>query len=165
MSATPRLALNFLSAGQAQKEFTVNEAFQTMDFASFPAVEQPPLNDPPASPAIGSCYIVGSSPTGAWAGSAGYVAGYSSGGWRLLKPLEGMAVYVKSGSYCARYRSGAWEMGIVRGSSLVVGGTQVVGNRAAAIASATGGSTVDTQARVVIDQILSALRQHGLIAP
>ena len=54
---------------------------------------------------------------------------YSSGGWRAITPLEGMTVYVKSASQCARYRSGTWEMGIVRGSSLVLGGTQVVARR------------------------------------
>jgi hypothetical protein len=32
------------------------------------------------------------------------------------------------------------------------------------IGSPSGGATIDTQARSVIDQILSALRQHGLIA-
>ena len=31
MSGTPRLDLPFLSAGQAQKEFTHNEALQTLD--------------------------------------------------------------------------------------------------------------------------------------
>jgi hypothetical protein len=165
MTGTPRLAMKFLSVGQAQEDFTVNEAFQTLDFATSPAVEQPPSNDPPASPAPGSCYIVGASPTGAWADAAGSLAGYSSGGWRLLTPLEGMTVYVKSDSQCARYRSGAWEFGIVRGLSLVVGGVQVVGSQVGAIASASGGSTIDTQARSAIDQVLAALRQHGLIAP
>jgi hypothetical protein len=129
-----------------------------LDFATFPAVEQPPSNDPPASPALGSCYVVGASPTGAWADAAGSLAGYSSGGWRLLTPLEGMTVYVKSDSHCARYRSGAWEFGIVGGLSLVVGGVQVVGSRVGAIASASGGSTIDTQARSAIDQVLAALR-------
>jgi hypothetical protein len=45
----------------------------------------------------------------------------------------------------------------------VLGGQQVVGGRLAAIPSATGGATIDAQARSTIDQILSALRQHGLI--
>jgi hypothetical protein len=39
----------------------------------------------------------------------------------------------------------------------------VVGSQAAAIASPTGGTNVDVQARSTIDAILSALRQHGLI--
>jgi hypothetical protein len=46
---------------------------------------------------------------------------------------------------------------------LIIGGEQVVSTRAAAIASAAGGSTIDSEARVVIDQLLAALRHHGLI--
>jgi hypothetical protein len=56
-------------------------------------------------------------------------------------------------------------MGAVRGSSLVLGGQQVVGSRGAAIAAPSGGTTIDSQARTTIGLILAALRQHGLIDP
>jgi hypothetical protein len=75
-----------------------------------------------------------------------------------------MSLYVKAEAQPARYRAGAWEIGVLRGSSLVIGGVQVVGSRVAAIASPTAGPTVDSEARGAIDQILSALRLHGLIA-
>ena len=164
MSGTPRLGLPFLSAGQAQKEFTHNEALQTLDIVAAPAVEQAALDDPPASPALGSCYIVGDSPTGAWAGKSQNLAGFTSGGWRFVPPLEGFSVYVKAVAQPACYRAGAWEIGVVRGSSLVIGGVQVVGSRVSAIAAPSGGTTVDGEGRAAIDQILSALREHGLIA-
>lgn len=45
-----------------------------------------------------------------------------------------------------------------------VGGTKVVGTQQAAINNPAGGSTVDTQARVAINAILTALAAHGLIA-
>jgi hypothetical protein len=77
--------------------------------------------------------------------------------------IDGMAAYEKSSGSWAVYRAGAWELGNVRGSKLVIGGLQVVGSRATAIADPTGGSTADSQARAAIGQILAALRQHGLI--
>lgn len=163
MSVTPRLNLPFLSAGQAQKEFTHNEALQTLDAVVATAVEEPPRTAPPSSPAIGACYIVDASPTGAWAGKANYVAAYTSGGWRFVAPIEGLSAYVRSSGVWATYRSGAWEQGMVRGTSILVAGQQVVGSRGAAIASPSGGTTVDSAARSAIDQILAALRQHGLI--
>ena len=163
MSGTPRLALPFLSPGQAQKEFTHNEALQTLDFLVAGAVEEAPRPDPPATPTVGACYIVGDSATGAWAGKSQAVAGYSTGGWRFIAPLEGMTAYVKDRGIWANYRSGAWELGTMRGSSVVVDGQQVVGGRTSTIASATGGTMVDTEARAVIDQIFVALRTHGLI--
>jgi hypothetical protein len=126
-------------------------------------VEQAALDDPPASPALGSCYIVGDSPTGTWAGKSQNLAGFTSGGWRFVPPLEGLSVYMKAEAQPASYRGGAWEIGVLRGSSLVIGGVQLVGSRAAAIASPSGGTTADTEARAALDQILSALRQHGLI--
>jgi hypothetical protein len=81
----------------------------------------------------------------------------------FARSADGMSVYVKANASWANYRSGTWELGILRGYSVNIGGQQVVGGRVPAIASATGGATVDSQARGVIDQILGALRQHGLI--
>jgi hypothetical protein len=80
-----------------------------------------------------------------------------------LEPRDGLIAFVKSTGVWALFQSGVWELGTVRGSSLVLGGQQVVGTRAAAIAGPTGGSTIDAESRTAIGQILSALRQHGLI--
>jgi len=163
MTSTPRFALPFLSPGQAQKEFTHNEALQTLDIIAALAVEEAPRIDPPESPILGASYIIDAGATGDWTGMSQSVAAFTSGGWRFVAPLEGMAAYVKSTSTWALYRAGAWELGILRGSSVEVDGQQVVASRAAAIASATGGTTIDTEARGAIDEILAALRHHGLI--
>ena len=163
MSGSARLGLPFLSAGQAQKEFFHNEALQTLDLLTAAAVEEGPRNDPPANPSLGACYIVGSSPNGEWATKSQCIAGYTSGGWRFIAPKDGMGAYVKASALSANYRAGAWELGSLRGNSLVVGGSQVVGSRQAAISGPTGGATVDAECRSAINQILAALRQHGLI--
>jgi hypothetical protein len=91
------------------------------------------------------------------------VASYTVGGWSFIKPLEGVTVYVKSEGTMACFRGGGWEIGRVRGSQLIVNGQQVVGARGSAIVPASGGTTVDVEARAVIDGILGALREHGLI--
>lgn len=163
MSGSARLNLPFLSPGQAQKEFFHNEALQTIDLLTAAAVEEAPRSDPPATPVIGSCYLIGTSPTGDWAGHGQCIAGYTSGGWRFVPAVEGMSAYVKAAGLWAQYRSGAWELGVVRGNALNLGGSQVVGNRLAAITEPSGGANVDSEARSVIDAILAALRQHGLI--
>jgi len=163
MSGTPRLTLPLLSVGQAQKELFHNEALLLLDSAVAAAVLEPPRATPPSSPVVGACYLVAAAPTGAWAGRQQYVAAYGEAGWRFIAPIEGMVAYVVSDSVSPTYRAGAWELGSIRGSSLIIGGQQVVGTRRAAIASPAGGATVDSQARSAIDQILSAIRQHGLI--
>lgn len=52
---------------------------------------------------------------------------------------------------------------MLRGTSLALGGSQVVGSRLAAIPGPTGGANIDVEGRGAISQILAALRQHGLI--
>ena len=127
------------------------------------AVEGPPADAPPAVPVVGNCHFVGAAPSGDWSGHAGKLAAFTSGGWRFLAPTDGMCAHVKSNGTTALYRDGAWEMGALRGSQLIIGGLQVVGSRSAAIPAPTGGTTVDLEARTAIGQILAALREHGLV--
>ena len=163
MSASARLSLPFLSPGQAQKEVSHNEALQIVDLLIAASVEEAPRDDPPANPAIGACYLVGSSATGAWVGKSQCIAGYTSGGWRFVPPIEGVSAFVNAIGVFAKYREGAWEVGTLRGERLLLGGEQVVGTRLAAIAAPSGGTVVDAEGRTAIDLILAALRQHGLI--
>lgn len=46
---------------------------------------------------------------------------------------------------------------------LKVDGTQVVGPQGTAVASPTGGGTIDAEARAAIDDIIARLVAHGLI--
>jgi Protein of unknown function (DUF2793) len=164
MNSTARLGFPLLAVGQAQKEVAHNEAIQSLDALVAAAVEEPPLNVPPAAAVVGTSYIVGESPTAEWAGKAHCLATFTSGGWRFIAPAEGVTAYVRSSGTSAAFRAGAWEVGQVRGSALVIGGQQVVGAQAAAIASPSGGTAVDAEARGTIGQILAAMRAHGLIA-
>jgi hypothetical protein len=140
-----------------------NEALQVLDVVVAGAIAEPPLATPPPAPVIGQCYIVGPGATGAWAGHAHKLAAFTSGGWRFVAPRAGMSVYVESVSTTACYRGGAWELGTVRGSQVIIGGQKVVGSREPAIGAPVAGATIDAEARAAIGQILAALRQHGLI--
>ena len=164
MDSSQRLSLPFISPGQAQKEFYHNEALQMLDQLVAAAVEEPPLDDPPSAPLQGNCFLVGRSPTGEWAGCADSVAAFTSGGWRFASPVEGMVVWVKSAERFATYFAGAWEIGGLRGSRLLIEGIQVLGPQAGAIPDPTGGTSVDVEGRTAITAILGALRQHGLIS-
>ena len=128
------------------------------------SVEEPPRNAPPSSPTAGQAFILGTSPTGAWADKPGHVAGYTAGGWRLIAPADGMTLLVKSTGTFAVYRGSAWDLGLVRAAAVEIGGQQVVGGRGAAIAAPAGGATIDAEARGAISAVLGALRTHGLIA-
>ena len=99
-----------------------------------------------------------------------FVPGYASLGLcngaaeeGFARSLEGMLLYERTSGTWAAFRNGAWEIGMERAAALLINGQQVVGARAAAIASPAGGATVDSESRAAIDAILGALSQHGLI--
>lgn len=161
---TGRWALPLIDAGQAQKEVTHNEALLAIDLLVQAGVVAAGANDPPAAPAPGQAWIVGGAPTGAWAGRADAIAGWTAGGWRFLTPCEGAQVWSEADGFAWRFRAGAWERGRVRAAALLVDGLPVVGARRAAIATPAGGTSVDAEARAAVSAILAALRGHGLIA-
>lgn len=138
-------------------------ALQMLELLVAAAVEEPDRNAPPASPAPGACYIVGSAPTGDWSQFAGHLAAFTSAGWRFVAPAPGMTALVKSSGLIASYSGQGWETGTVRVQRVMVDGVQVLASRAAAIPDPAGGTIVDAEARSALAQILSAMRQHGMI--
>lgn len=164
IDVTLRHALPLIQPGQAQKELAHNEALALLDLIAHPAVVAVGTDAPPTDPEPGQCWVVGASPTGAWSGHAHALAGWIGGGWRFAAPVPGLTVWTGDHAGFARWDGSGWAAGVLRGASLRIGGQQVVGARAAAIAGPAGGATIDAEARGALDQILGALRNHGLIA-
>ena len=165
MSQTSRLGLPFIEPGQAQKEIFHNEALRLIDVAMAAAVESVGSNAPPASPVEGQCFIIGTAPTGVWAGHASAIAGYAAGGWRFVAAVAGMRALDKASGQTATYDGAAWVVGTIKGAKLELAGSQVVGARGAAVANPVGGAVVDVEARAAIVAMLDRMRSHGLIAP
>lgn len=162
--STLRLGLPLLAAGQAQKELWHNEALALIDLASNAGVEALGAATPPATPEAGRAWVLGETPTGAWAGHAHALAGWTAGGWRFVAPFEGLSVWVVAEKLHATYADGRWVAGDVRARRVLVGGVPVLGPQRPAITPPAGGGTVDAEARAALDQVLAALRAHGLIA-
>ncbi len=163
MTASARLALPYLIAGQAQKEITHNEALAALDMAVNPNAQSIGANDPPTAPEVGQCWIVGPAPTGAWAGKQGHLAGWSDGGWRFLQPFAGLVVWLIGDGMFAHWDGVVWVVGTISANAVEIGGEQIIGSRQPAISAPAGGGTVDVEARSVIEDILGAMRGHGLI--
>lgn len=161
--ATARLALPLIQPGQAQKELYHNEALALLDLATQAVVEAVGIDTPPTAPTPGDCWVVGAAPTGAWAGHAAAIAGWTGGGWRFVAAREGMAVWDRDQGQPVRFDGANWQTGVIAARRLEVGGRQVVGPRQPGVAEPAGGATVDSEARGAIGAILLALRTHGLI--
>lgn len=141
-SASARFALPFLFAGQTQKEFFVNEALARIDALLHSSVlgEE---DAPPAEPVDGDCWIVGTNPTGDWAGQAENLACRQASAWVFILPTKGMRVYDHSAGQYACF-DGGWQ-------------------RAGGVAAPAGGSTADLEARAAIAELISALTAAKII--
>ncbi len=159
---TPRFHMPYILPGQAQKEQFHNEALLIADGLLHAAVEDGPLASPPATPLPGECWLVGTAATGDWSGRTDSLAIWTESGWRFAAPTAGMAVWNVAAGYHLRWSGSAWIAGDVTGAKLSIAGLQVVGPRQPEVPSPSGGTTIDDEARVAIEQIIVTLRSHGL---
>jgi Protein of unknown function (DUF2793) len=159
-----RLKLPLLAAAQAQKEITHNEALALADIAVQAVVQAVAPVTVPATPIAGQCWIVGTAPTGAWAGRGGHIAAWTAGGWRFVLPFEGMQAWSIADGQMVRRTATAWVIGAQTASTLFIGGQQVVAARQPRIVSPSGGTTIDSQARAAIASIITGLESHGLFS-
>lgn len=80
MATSPDFGLPYIATQQSQPEVTHNTALNYLQLLTC-GVKQIALNTPPGSPTEGDAYVIGASPTGAWAGRANCLAGYFGGAW------------------------------------------------------------------------------------
>ncbi|MGE3690509.1 MAG: DUF2793 domain-containing protein [Novosphingobium sp.] len=127
--------------GQSQKEAFVNEALSLLDGLLHCAVEGVAAT-PPASPVDGANWLIGAAASGAWAGHDGKLACRQAGNWLFVDVSDGMRVLDRSTGQERFYRGG-WQAPAVP-------------------ATPSGGSTIDTEARTAIADLIAALRLAGV---
>jgi hypothetical protein len=108
MDETPNLKLPYILPAQSQKHVTHNEALRALDAVVQLTVADKDLSAPPGSPAEGSRYIVGSSPTGAWAGRATDIAAYQDAAWAFYAPAEGWLSWVADEDTLYAFNGAGW---------------------------------------------------------
>jgi hypothetical protein len=160
---TPRFALPFILPGQAQKELFHNEALTRIDLALHPAVEGPPAAEPPPAPAPGECRIVAPAATGDWSGRDNMLAIWTTSGWRFLAPQPGTSAWDKASAVPRVWDGNQWRSGELSCTGLLVNGVKVVGARRPGVASPSGGTIIDEEARAAINALTAVLMSHGLI--
>lgn len=89
MTETANLGLPLLSAEQAQKHVTHNEALLLADGLTQLVLQGRGEETPPAEPVEGQAFALGEDPEGDWAGHDGEIAIWTSGGWRYATPKTG----------------------------------------------------------------------------
>lgn len=143
-SSTSHFGLPLLFAGQAQKEFFVNQALVLLDALGQRSVLAT-LADPPLSHSDGDSYRIAASATGAWSEHVDKLAISVGGSWHFVAPDEGMMLFDRATGQWLWFRSG-WQS-------------------APAPALPTGGAVIDAEARALLAQIVAMLQSAGLLAP
>lgn len=105
---SPRLALPFIQAAQAQKHVTHNEAIRILDAVVQLTIQSFDAETPPSGPADGDVYALGAAPTGAWAGQAGNLAVWLDAGWTFVVPQEGWLAIEALTASISVYSAGNW---------------------------------------------------------
>jgi hypothetical protein len=109
MSETNHLRLPYIAPAQAQKHVTHNEALRRLDAVVQLAVLDAGLSAPPGGPDAGDRYIVGPSPTGAWAGHAEEVATFVDGSWEFALPEAGWIAFDLAAGVVLIRHADAWQ--------------------------------------------------------
>ena len=105
---TANLALPFILPQQAQKHVTHNDALQRLDATVHLAIADT-LTTPPSAPQEGSCYLVTTGATGAWAGKAGRIAAWLDGDWLFLTPRPGWCAWFAAEQQIRIFDAGTWQ--------------------------------------------------------
>ncbi|MEM1273862.1 MAG: DUF2793 domain-containing protein [Pseudomonadota bacterium] len=111
MADTLQIGLPLLSAAQAQKHVTVNEALTRLDGLVQLRLQSVTETIPPAVFADGDSYAVPSGATGDWAGAVGRIAIASNGGWDFIDPQFGFRAVVVDQAAEAVFDGAAWRLG------------------------------------------------------
>jgi hypothetical protein len=163
MDETARWALPLLASGQAQKEISHNEALTIIDRLLHLSVISRGLATPPDNPATGDMYIIGAGSTGAWAGAAGRIASFEGPGWTIWTARRGCLAWIADEQQCAVYSGDQWSMGGWPARGLVIDGRLVLAAVPTAIAAPTGGTSIDSECRTALTDLLTALRSQNVI--
>lgn len=109
MTATTRFALPNISASQAQKHVTHNEALAALD-AIVSATALGTNTVPFGGESDGAAYIVSSPATGVFTGWEDSLAYLLDDVWNRVEPTEGMLVWLSNVQLIYVYHSGVWQV-------------------------------------------------------
>jgi hypothetical protein len=110
LTATPNLQIPLMASNALQKEVMYNEAVLAIDTVFADVAIDIGTNTPPGSPNDGDVHIIGTAPTGAWAGKQNQITFYWNG-WNFITPPARMQMYISSASGYYNWNGTAWNAG------------------------------------------------------
>lgn len=158
MAKTPHLNLPYISAAQAQKHVTHNEALRALDAIVHLSVLDRDLSTPPISPNEGDRYLVASNAIEEWSGQEQSIAAFQDGAWVFYTPNTGWLAWIVDEAILV-----GWD-----GSNWVVssGGSGSGGGASVNLNPATGGvvgvnATADATNRLSVNSPATLFNHEG----
>ncbi len=151
MTSTANLSLPMLSAAQAQKHVTHNEALEHLDaLVQLSAIAV--AAQPPAQPAEGDRYICADGAIGDFAGHDNEVASFQGGGWVFHAPRVGWRCWLQSEAALKVHDGTGWIDAVSGGGGIsTLQNVPVVGVNA----------TADTDNRLSVSAANTLLNHEG----
>lgn len=118
---TANLTLPYILASQNDKHVSFNAAMDVLDSVTQLIVASRTLAAPPASPAIGTSWIIAASPTGDWAGRGQQIATWLASGWQFLTPKPGWRAWVAPENLEVVFSGGVWVVSVGQGQVTKLG--------------------------------------------
>ena len=118
--STPRFALPYIQAAQAQKEVTHNEALLMVDALVSLSLEDRHLSAPPVSPQNGQVWFINGAGSGAWNGQSNKLAHYDSGQWYFYVIPDGLRAWIKDEAGYFVYSGSSWSAFVGSGQFITV---------------------------------------------
>ena len=118
--STPRFALPYIQAAQAQKEVTHNEALLMVDALVSLSLEDRHLSAPPVSPQNGQVWFINGAGSGAWNGQSNKLAHCDSGQWYFYVVPDGLRAWIKDEAGYFVYSGGSWSAFVGSGQFITV---------------------------------------------
>ena len=140
-SSTPNIGMPFLLAGQAQKEFFLNQSLGILDALQSNTVSAS-RSMPPIAPIEGACFRVTAPATDAWAGCEDHLAIRIGADWHFISPRDGMRIFDGGAHHTLVFLEG-WQF-------------------AEAPEVPTTGVVIDIEARAALAQLIDALRNLAI---
>ena len=105
---SPNLSLPYIQPSQAQKHVTHNEGMQILDALTQLSVTSATLKTPPAAPAAGGRWIVGTGATGIWTGKDDALAVWQNGAWAFYAPAAGWTAWDRATARHLTWTGTSW---------------------------------------------------------
>ena len=152
MEISDNLNLPYIMPSQAQKHVTHNEAVRMLDALVHASVDTMNADTPPNAPAPGARVIIGTSPSGIFAGKTDQLAAFQDGAWAFYTPQTGWVVWAQDAAALYVFDGTGWT---------TAGGDTGGGDTGGPPATLGVNATADTYNRLTIASQASLFNHEG----